>query len=475
MSEHPLEEILHPRSIAVVGASANMRGPSFVSPLIDLGFAGSIYPVNPKYREVLGLKAYGRVNDIPGPVDYVISAIPAAGVLDLVADCVDKGVKCMHLFTARFSETGREKATELELEILRRAQAGGMRLIGPNCLGLYYPKMGIAFHENMPRESGPVGLVSQSGGGVREIVDTSEPRGIRFSKALSYGNAIDLNESDYLEYLVQDPETEVILMYIEGLRDPRRFHQVLRRATAVKPVVILKGGRGSAGSRATASHTGSMAGARELWDAMIRQAGAISAEDTEEIVDIAANLCFAPPILGRRVAVAGGSGGGSVWAADLCEEAGLDVIDLPQEIRGELKRRGSTVWDWIGNPADFSITMGDPTGPMDIMKMMAGHPDFDLLIVFMTVPWPMGRSGGGSVEDHMRHYHLREIGGKPVIVILQSTPAGPPVRDARELADMVARMRKYMSKEKWPVFPTIKRAANAAAKVIEYYERKHGT
>ncbi|MEE8399674.1 MAG: CoA-binding protein [Desulfobacterales bacterium] len=472
MSEYSLEEILHPRSIAVVGASANARGPSFVSPLKQCGFKGDIYPVNPKYEEVLGLKTYARVTDIPGPVDYVISSIPAAAVLDLVADCADKGVKCIHLFTARFSETGRRKETELEQEILRQAQAGGIRLIGPNCLGVYNPKMGIAFHENMPRESGPVALISQSGGGVGEIVETAEPRGLRFSKAISYGNALDFNECDYLAYFAQDPETEIILMYIEGLRDPRRFQRVLRDATAVKPVVILKGGRGSAGTRATASHTGSMAGTRTLWDSMVKQGGAISAEDTEEIVDIAVGLCFSPPILGRRTAVAGGSGGGSVWAADLCEEAGLDVIDLPQDIRDELKRRGSTIWDWLGNPADFSIAMGDPTGGMDIMKLMAAHPDFDLLIVFMSAPWGGKKSGDVSIEDHMKQYHLREVAGKPMIVILQSRPAGPPIGDKQRLAGIMTQLHEYMNKEKWPVFPSIKRAANAAAKVIEYYERK---
>ncbi len=308
MSEYQLEEILHPRSIAVVGASPHSRGPSFVAPLKDLGFQGDIYPVNPKYKEVL------------------------------------------------------------------------------------------------------------------------------------------------------------------GLRDPKRFDRILREATAVKPVVILKGGRGSAGTRATASHTGSMAGAQALWDSMVKQAGAISAEDTEEIVDIAVNLCFAPPILGCRTGVAGGSGGSSVWAADLCEEAGLDVIDLPQEIRDELRRRGSTVWDWIGNPADFSITMGDHTGPMDIMKMMAAHPDFDLLIVFMSAP--RGGPGEASIDEHMKQYHLREIAGKPVIVILQSTPSGPPINDTQHLADTLAGMRNYMNREKWPVFPGIKQAANAAVKVIAYYARR---
>jgi len=469
MSDHPLEEILHPRSIAVVGASPKFRGPSFAAPLLEFGFKGDVYPVNPKYEEMYGLKAYANLKDIPGPVDYVISSIPAAGVLDLIADCVEKSVKCVHLFTARFSETGRPEAAELEQEILRRAQAGGVRLIGPNCMGLYYPKMGIAFSENMPKESGPIGLASQSGGAMGEIIGTAEVRGIRFSKGISYGNALDFNECDYLEYFIQDSETEIILMYIEGLRDPRKFQRILREATAVKPVVILKGGRGSAGTRATASHTGSMAGTQTLWDSMIKQSGAISAEDAEEMVDIALNLLFSPPMLGNRTAVAGGSGGGSVFAADLCEEAGLDVIDIPEEIRQELKSRGNPVWDWIGNPVDFSIAMGSWEDTRDIMKMMAAHPDFDLLIVFMSGPW-MGPGGGStSIEDHMQQYHLREIAGKPMLVILQDRPMGPPVKKDQNFTEIMDGMRKYMIKARWPFYPSIKRAARAAGKVIGYY------
>ena len=468
MSDHPLEEILHPKSIAVVGASEHFRGPSFFPALKGYGFKGELYPVNPKYETIFGIKAYARVSDIPGPVDYVISSIPAAGVLDLIADCTEKKVKCIHLFTARFSETGRQDATELEREVLRQAQAGGIRLIGPNCMGVYHPKMGMAFHEHMPKESGPVGLVSQSGGGLGEIVGSGEKRGLRFSKAISYGNALDFNESDYLEYFMQDPETEIILMYIEGLRDPRRFQRTLREATAVKPVVILKGGRGSAGTRATSSHTGSMAGTQMLWDSMIKQSGAISAEDTDEIVDIALTLLFAPPIKGRRTAVAGGSGGSSVWAADLCEEAGLEITDLPADMRDELKNQESPVWDWIGNPADFSIAMGDRRGAMGIMNMMAAHPDFDLLIVFMNG----AHMSGGDVEKHMKQYHLREIAEKPTLIILGDKPGGPPVKEDQHFKDAMAHMRRYMIESKWPVYPTIKRAAIAAVKVIECNERK---
>jgi len=473
MTDHPLDEILHPRSIAVVGASPIHRGPSFLTALLDQGFEGDIYPVNPKYDEIAGLKAYGRVRDIPGPVDYVISSIPAAGVLDLIDDSVEKRVKCVHLFTARFSETGRKDAAELEREILRRAKAGGVRLIGPNCMGVYYPKVGIAFNDNMPKESGTVGLASQSGAGVGEITGLAAPRGIRFSKAISYGNAIDFNECDYLEYLTQDPETEIILMYIEGLRDGKRFPSVLRKATAVKPVIILKGGRGSAGTRATASHTASLAGSQKLWESMIRQAGAISVSDTEEIVDVALSFCFSPPIRGRRVAVAGGSGGGSVWAADLCEEAGLNVIPLPQDMREELKRKGNPIWDWIGNPADFSISStGDRSDTFEIMRMMASHPDFDLLIVFMSGPGRGGRPGNVSIEEHLKQYELREVAGKPLIIIFQDRPMGPPVKDVDLMMKMMGQMKDMLIEARVPLYPSIKRAANAAVKVIQYYERK---
>ncbi|MBW2086902.1 MAG: CoA-binding protein, partial [Deltaproteobacteria bacterium] len=383
MSIHPLEEILHPKSIAVVGASDGGRGGGFITPLQELSYQGKIYPVNPKYPEIMGLKAYPRVRDIPGPVDYVISSIPASEVLGLIEDCAQKGVKAVHLYTARFSETGRKDAADLEIEILRQARKGGIRIIGPNCMGVYYPDEGIAFSDGMPKESGHLGLASQSGQAVGEIVGFAAQRGIRFSKAISYGNALDFNECDYLDYFLQDPQTKVILMYIEGVRDPRRFLNLLRRTVAVKPVIIVKGGRGEAGTRATASHTASMAGSRRVWQAAIDQTGVISAVDLEELVDIAAAFYFLPGIAGRSVGVAGGSGGSSVLAADLCEEAGLDVIPLPDDIRERLKNQGNPIWDWIGNPADFSISMRNFADAAIITRMMAQHPDFDFLIVFV--------------------------------------------------------------------------------------------
>lgn len=469
MSDHPLEDILHPRSIAVVGASARGRGGGFIWPLKELGYKGKIYPVNPKYPEIMEMKAYGRVTDIPGPVDYVISSVPSTAALGLMQDCAKKGVKCVHFFTARFSETGRQDAADLEQEILRTAQEGGVRIIGPNCMGLYYPEMGIAFNGGMPKESGPVGLASQSGGALGDIVGFATQRGLRFSKAISYGNALDFNECDYLEYFTQDPNTQLILMYIEGLRDGRRFVQTLKKATAVKPVIILKGGRGDAGTRATASHTASMAGSREMWQSMVDQTGVVTARDFEEMVDIAVAFHYLPSDIGRKVGVIGGSGGTSVLAADICEEASLNVIPLPQDIREDLREQGNPTWDWISNPVDFSISMGDRGNASSIAELMGKHSEFELLISFMHGPWRMGKEPF-DLEKHMQH-GVHNVTDKPLAVVFGNRPRGKG-KEADDLASMSAQVQQALVEAGLPTYPNITRAAHAIDKMIAFHDRK---
>ena len=471
MSSHPLEDILHPRSIAVVGASDSGRGGGFVKPLQELGFKGDIYPVNPNHDEVMGLKAYASVKDIPGHVDFVISSIPASKVLDMIKDCAEKSVKGIHLFTARFSETGRTDAAELEREILAQARKGGMRLIGPNCMGVYYPAHGLAFGEGMPRESGGIGLASQSGGAVGEIVGFAAQRGVRFSKAISYGNALDFNECDYIDYFAQDPQTKVLLLYIEGVRDGKRFLDSLQKAARVKPVVVIKGGRGEAGGRATASHTSSMAGSRRIWESLTKQAGVITATDIDELVDIAVALNYLPPVKGRHVGVVGGSGGGSVLAADLCEEAGLNVIPLPENIRQELRKQGSPIWDWVGNPVDFSIGFQDYSESMALMNLMADHPDFDFLMVFVHGPWHLD-SEPFNMEKHLEPYLVHKKTGKPAMVIFGNRPRGRG-SEAEALAKISTAIEPRLIAENLPVYPNIGRAARTIKKIIEYYENKN--
>lgn len=470
MSHYSLEEVLHPRSIAIVGASDIGRGGGFVRPLQEMKFKGKLYPVNPKYEKIGGMKAYPKVSAIPGPVDYVISSIPSQFILDLVADCTEKRVKVIHLFTARFSETGRKDAADLEKEVLRKAREGNIRIIGPNCMGVYYPKMRMAFNTGWPKESGNVGLMSQSGQVVGEIVNFAALRGIRFSKAISYGNAIDFNECDYLDYFAQDPETGIILMYIEGVRDGERFAEALRKAAAVKPVIIVKGGRGSAGTRATASHTASMAGSQQIWASLFKQTRAISCDNLEDMVDLATAFYFLPPCSGRNLAVVGGSGGSSVLAADQCEEAGLNVIALPQDIRDKLKAENSPIWDWIGNPADFSISMGEREAAIQIGRMMVEHPAFNAVMSFASIPWnKVGEKF--SMDEHIQQFFVYLMEGKPTVFVFQEMVKGGS-KELRQLQKMTADMKQKLIENNLAVYPTISRAARALSKMIGYYENK---
>ena len=471
MSTYSMEEIFHPQSIAVVGASDSptSRGFGFVAPLIEQGFKGKIYPVNPKYSEILELKAYPTLRDIPGSVDYVISAVPASEVLSMLEDCAQKRVKVVHLFTARFSETGRPEAAGLEQEILKQARKSGIRLIGPNCMGFYYPGHGISFRVDLPKESGPVGLASQSGQAAGELITSAASRGIRFSKAISYGNALDFNECDFLDYLAQDTETKIILMYVEGVKDGKRFARSLRHAASTKPVIIIKGGRGNAGARAVSSHTASLAGSMNVWETAVNQAGAVSAESLDELIDLTVSFHFLPPVRGLRVGVAGGGGGGSVMAADQCEEAGLDVIPLPADIREELKSQGIPIWDWVSNPADMSIRMDDNFTPGNMLQMMARNQNFDLLIAIMGNSRRRGQQDI-TVEAYLEQYKLIESSQKPLLAVVPDKGPGIDNYDDWSLK-LTAEVRTKLIAANIPFYPTIERAARAARKLVEYYQR----
>ena len=463
MSDHLLDDLFHPRSIAIVGASGRgVGGPNFYNSIREFGFKGPLYPVNPKYDEIDGVKCYPTVEDIPGPVDYVVSSVNASRVLDMIDNCAKKGVKIVHLFTARFSETGRKDAAELEQELLRRAQKANIRLIGPNCMGLYYPEGGISFRGDLPKESGSVGLISQSGSVIFEVVEFAKRNGLHFSNAISYGNALDFNECDFLEYLGQDPKTKIILMYIEGVRDGNRFFNILRKTTRQKPVIIVKGGRGESGTRATASHTASLAGTMDVWKMAVKQAGATSARHIEEMVDIAAGFHLLPSLNGRRVGVAGGAGGSSVLAADLCEEAGLDVIAFPQDLREQLKAQGSQIWDWINNPVDMSIRVDRSEGTGSILKIMAGHPDFDLFITFIHAHFHGPKPKSGNLAKHLlEEYNLDDLAGKPFMAVIEGEDEDLGLTNA---------VKNELHKKKVPVYPNIERAAVAAGKIADYYQ-----
>jgi acyl-CoA synthetase (NDP forming) len=469
VSGNPLQSLLQPRSIAIFGASERSR-PDFILGIQDLGFKGDLYVVNPKSEQVHGLKCYPTISDVPGPVDYAISAIPAPAVPGMMDDCARKGVKIAHLYSGRFSETGRPQDAELEKEVLRRARKGGVRIIGPNCMGLYYPRVGIGW-DSFPKESGPVGFASQSSYAAHDFIFLATPRGIRFSKVIGYGNALDFNECDFVEHFADDPDTKVILMYIEGVKDGPRFLRALRKASASKPVVIIKGGRGESGARAVASHTASIAGSDSTWKAAVTQAGAVDVDSLEEMLDLAVSFSLLGPISGPGVGIAGSGGGPSVLAADQCEAAGLKVVPLPEEIRADLKSKNIPIWDWIGNPVDMSMT-GGAVSAGQMMSMMAKDPHFDLLIAIMGEPHYQKRQVfGADAGAFLQRYALNEIRNKPVLAVVPDKSLDLAQYET-PTTKMMCDLRARLIGAGIPVYPTMARAARSARAVMDYYKRR---
>ena len=466
-----LEAVFHPRAVAVVGASANPDSPGhdYVRSLLDFGFRGEIYPVNPRLSELLGLKVYPRLCDTPGPVDYVISCVPAEAVLALVDECRQKGVRALQLFTGRFSETGRREAVQLEEEMKRRAVAADVRVIGPNCLGLYYPAGGLSFRPDLPKEAGRMALLSQSGNNAVELICHSAARGVRFSKVVSYGNAVDLNESDFLEYLSEDVETEAVAVYVEGASDGRRFLRALARTARRKPVVVVKGGRTAAGARSALSHTAALAGARPVWSAALRQAGALEVGTSDELIDMLVAFSFVRPGVGCRVGVVGGGGGRSVQSADACEEAGLTIVPLPEEIRERLRERAPLLWDWVENPVDQSILAGGGVSGVQVLEMMAASPSFDLLIANIGEDWILGRPDAEARLRHVTERLIQVAGGvsKPLAFVLG--PAEWPEQWRRRL---VEEAHDRFVGARLAVYPSIERAALAMRRFVEYWEER---
>jgi acyl-CoA synthetase (NDP forming) len=368
-------------------------------------------------------------------------------------------------FTAGFSETGEEEGIRLEKEIVEIARRGRVRLIGPNCLGIHSPKMGITF-EPCSRESGHVGFLSQSGGNARELIIMGAEQGIHFSKAISYGNAADLNEADFLEYFARDKDTEIIAAYIEGIKQPRRFLRVLGEATEAKPVVILKGGKTEAGKGAVASHTGALAGTKETWDALCRQRGVIQVQNLGEMADTILAFLYLRPPRGRRIGIIGIGGGASVQAADDCEDASLIVPPFPQELRQELRKFTPPAGTGLRNPIDTSADVyWDPASFAKTVKLIADYDGVDVLFVMLNALFAV-RHGFQTLREQIEA--IIEVGqgtDKPLAIVLRTSG----VIEAEKLAHEV---QGQCLRGGFPVYPSVSQAAQAMNHFISYHENR---
>lgn len=474
-----LEPIFYPKSLAVIGASADERkfGGGFLRALVEFGFKGQIYPVNPQGTEVLGLKMYPNVRDIPDSVDLAHIMVPARVVPSVLEDCVAKGVKGAQIFTAGFSETGEEEGRRLEAELVAISRKG-IRLIGPNCFGVYCPASGLTLLPgyDFPKESGPVAFLSQSGGYATEFSREAKGWGVRFSKVISYGNACDLNEADFLEYLAQDSETRIITAYIEGTREGQRFRRLVQGVSRTKPVIIWKAGLTEAGSRAVRSHTGSLSGEEAAWDALFKQSGALRVKSLEELIDTTVAFLHLPPATGRRVAVIGGGGGISVAAADACEQVGLSVPLLAGHLQKELRQILPLAGTSVRNPVDVGAPIIPPEALQKVLESAAGAENIDTLIATQAIHlFFTGRmrtlfdTGGTFIQDSLQiPVEIKKRLGKPVIMVLPMGSTEVEMMDGEKLRREFCGF--YLS-QGIPVYPTLERAARAVANVVQYYER----
>jgi len=463
-----LDYLFHPQSVAVAGVSADMSkingGRMFTEILIKAGFRGKIYPVGAGGGEVFGLKIYPGMSDIPGSVDYVITSIPAEHTPQLLLDSATKGVKAVHMFTAGFSEAGSTVGEKLEAEITSIANQHGIRIVGPNCMGIFCPSSGLSFCVDFPRESGSVGYIAQSGGHSLYGTMQGSARGIRFSKVISYGNASNLDESDLLEYLTDDPETKIIAAYIEGVKNGQRFFEVLKRAASLKPVVIFKGGTTEYGARTASSHTAAIAGSAGVWSSLIKQAGAIQATSVDELFDMVALFYHMSPPTGRNVAVMGLGGGVSVMAADACAGAGLAMPQLSPEISRKLKETEVTDAGKIfNNPVDiFAHGSSELIQYMVTTILDSGQIDLMMIhIAFDTYPVHDAMESAEYIEALTGF--TREIKQHTIVVLYAI--ALPRSKN------MAAEVQATLAEAGFPVFPSFTQAASAYAKFSQYHGR----
>jgi len=357
MSKHNIfDPLFNPEGVAIIGASNNpgkVGGMMMLSTLIGGFNTDRLYPVNNKEEEIFGLRSYKTIKDVPYRVDLAIICIPALGVKNVIEECIEKGVKFGVIISAGFSESG-EEGRKREEEIVKIARHGGMRIIGPNCMGISNSKVHLHALMNMlvPKE-GNVSIVSQSGTIGSLTMATGSVEGMGFSKFVSSGNEADIHTEDLIEYLTEDKDTRIILAFIEGLRDGKRFLKIAKKACEKKPFIVIKGGITEEGAKAARSHTGSIAGSSSIYAALSKQTGIISAIDMNDLINLAKGFYMLPLPKGRNIGIVSAWGGIGVLAADSCAKEGLKIPNLSKKTIDLLNELLPPFWS-RQNPVDMT-------------------------------------------------------------------------------------------------------------------------
>jgi acetyl coenzyme A synthetase (ADP forming)-like protein len=420
-----LKLFFNPRAVAVIGASRQRGsiGGEIFHNLLTFGFNGPVYPVNPTAEVIQCVPAYPSVQAIPGPVDLAVIVVPAARVVEVAAECGQKGVKALVVISAGFSETGKEGQNR-QAELIRVCRAAGMRLIGPNCMGIANTDPNVlldaTFAPGIPPH-GRVGFSSQSGALGLAIIEYANSLGLGISTFVSVGNKADISGNDLIRYWESDEGTDVILLYLESFGNPKKFSQIARRVGRKKPIVVVKSGRSAAGARATSSHTGALIAASDVTvDALFRQAGVIRTDTLAELFDVASLLANQPLPRGNRVGIITNAGGPAILCADACEARGLEVPvlteDSQRQLRSFLLPGASAI-----NPVDM-IASASADDYKKAINIAAADENIDALIVIFTPPLVTRASDVASaILDSVREINR----SKPVLTVFLSADGTP--------------------------------------------------
>ncbi len=453
-SPKQLERIFNPRSVAVVGASASPDkvGYMCLGNLLELGYRGKVYPVNPGLAQLFGLKAYPSVSAIPGEVDLAVVVIPAELTLAAVEDCAAKGVKGVILVSGGFKEVGTKVGARLQKKLKEIADNSGIKLIGPNTLGFVNPRarLNASFQYTLSlSRAGNVAVAAQSGGATIYIAHALTNSNVGISKAVGLGNRCNLDFDEVVGYFGQDDETEVICLYIEGLEEPRKLLDVARKVVKRKPIIVYKAGRGEGVAKSTLSHTGALAGNYQHYKAAFRQAGMLVVDSITEMADKAKALAF-QGAAGKRIALFSVQAGPGIIMADKCQELGLQLAEFSPTTQRKLKKLSSSL-NSVSNPVDVAWTSDDFEASRQMLKIVLADEGVDAIIV-AAVFYSSNMELMRAVVD------IAQDAQKPIVVCLDS-PRGTAYAeiDALESAGV-------------PVFPLPERAVSAMAGMVKYGE-----
>jgi acyl-CoA synthetase (NDP forming) len=460
-----LSVLFEPRTVALIGASADAQSIS-ARPLRLLrqhGFAGAIYPINPKYTELQGLPVYPSIGEVPEPVDLALVVVPARVVPGVLEECAAAGVGCAMVITSGFAEAG-DAGRALQQAMADIAARTDLRIAGPNCEGVFNPRTGLCAtfspavdpeHGFEPVPAGPIAVVSQSGGLAFALLNHTLERGLRVGPVVSTGNEADLGWADYVSYLLDDESVRVVLSFVESFRRPEQLVEVARKAARLrKPIVVAKIGRTEAGRRAAASHTASLVGVDAAYSAALRQLGIMRVDDVDDLLDLAAYFSVGKLPRGRNLAVLTASGGAGAWLADLSAARGLRLPppseSVQREIRGFIPAYGS-----VGNPVDITAQAVLGGGFERALDLLAHSPEFDIVAPVGTL-----------VREERFFQTLDEFRAaiaetETAIVFYSYTRASNRVIGALNELDV-------------PCFPTPGRAARAMSSAVEYAEFLRG-